>query len=81
VNTPVGNNQFQNIQRHVAKFRENRLRGVEKSVSGNKDKKLDGSIVWNAHNTALGSKRLAICTCHLTQCRLRRGLPPYQVES
>jgi len=25
---------------------------------------LDGCIVWNAHNTVLGSKRLAICaTC------------------
>jgi len=23
--------------------------------------KLDGCIVWNAHNTVLGSKRLAIC--------------------
>jgi len=22
---------------------------------------LDGCIVWNAHNTVLGSKRLAIC--------------------
>jgi len=31
--------------------------------------------VWNAHNTVLGSKRL----CHLTQCHLRWGLPPYQV--
>jgi len=23
--------------------------------------KLDGCIIWNAHNTVLGSKRLAIC--------------------
>jgi len=23
--------------------------------------KLDGCIVWNAHNTVLGSKRLAVC--------------------
>jgi len=23
--------------------------------------KLDGCIVWNAHNTVLGSKQLAIC--------------------
>jgi len=23
--------------------------------------KLDGCIVWNAHNTVLGSKRLSIC--------------------
>jgi len=23
--------------------------------------KLDGCIMWNAHNTVLGSKRLAIC--------------------
>jgi len=23
--------------------------------------KLDGCIVWNAHNTVLGSKRFAIC--------------------
>jgi len=23
--------------------------------------RLDGCIVWNAHNTVLGSKRLAIC--------------------
>ena len=43
--------------------------------------KLDGCTVWkwNAHNTVLGSKHLPICTCHLTQCRLRWGLPPYQV--
>jgi len=41
--------------------------------------KLDGCIVWTAHNTVLGSKRFPICTCHLPQCRLRWGLPPYQV--
>ena len=35
--------------------------------------------MWNAYNTVLGSKRLAICTCHLTQCHLRWVLPPYQV--
>jgi len=35
---------------------------------------LDGCIVWNAHNTVLGSKHLAICTCHLTQCRLHLSL-------
>ena len=26
-----------------------------------KEMKLDGCIVWNAHNTVLGSKRLAVC--------------------
>jgi len=25
------------------------------------DDKLDGCIVWNAYDTALGSKRLAVC--------------------
>ena len=33
---PIGHNQFQNIPRRVAKFRENRLRDVEKSVVGKK---------------------------------------------
>ena len=40
---------------------------------------LDGCIMWNAHNTVLGSKRLDICTSHLTPCRLRWGLTPYRV--
>jgi len=31
------------------------------SLEKRKNKKLDGCIVWNAHNTVLGSKRLAIC--------------------
>ena len=26
-----------------------------------KNKKLDGGIVWNAYNTVLGSNRLAVC--------------------
>jgi len=33
------------------------------------DRTVQRCIVWNAHNTVLGSKRLSICTCHLTQCR------------
>ena len=33
---PTGHNQFQNIARHVAKFRENRFRDDEKSVDGKK---------------------------------------------
>jgi len=41
--------------------------------------KLDGCIARNVNNTVLGSKRLPICACHLTQCHLRWGLPPYQV--
>ena len=31
---PIGDKLFQNIPRHVAKFRENRPRDVEKSVDG-----------------------------------------------
>jgi len=42
--------------------------------------RLDGCIVWNAHNTILSSKRLPICTCHLTQCRQRWFLPPYRTK-
>jgi len=31
------------------------------AVMGSFNPQLDGCIVWNAHNTVLGSKRLAIC--------------------
>ena len=34
MNTPIGDKLFQNIPRHVAKFRENRPKDVEKSVDG-----------------------------------------------
>ena len=37
MNTPIGRNQFQNIPRRVAKFRENRFRDVEKSLNEKKD--------------------------------------------
>ena len=30
-------------------------------MSESAQSQLDGCIVWNAHNTVLGSKRLAIC--------------------
>jgi len=33
MNTPTGHNEFQNIARHVAKFRENRFGDVEKSMA------------------------------------------------
>jgi len=33
MNTPIGDKLFQDILRHVAKFRENRPRDVEKSVT------------------------------------------------
>ena len=34
----------------------------EEKKQRTKDKnKLDGCIVWNAHNAVLGSKRLAVC--------------------
>ena len=36
INTPIGDKLFQNIPRHVAKFRENRPKDVEKSVDGKK---------------------------------------------
>jgi len=36
MNTPIGDGLFQDIARRVAKFRENRPRGVEKSVDGKK---------------------------------------------
>jgi len=49
MNTSTGHNQFQNIPRCVAKFRENRPRGVEKSAVEKDMSKLDGCIVWNAH--------------------------------
>jgi len=59
MNTPIGDKLFQDIRRRMAKFRENLPRDVEKSVDGKK--KLDGCIMWNAHNTVFGSKRSAIC--------------------
>ena len=36
MNTRIGDKLFQEIARRVAKFRENRPRGVEKSVNGKK---------------------------------------------
>jgi len=33
----------------------------ENLVNQNWSEELDGIIVWNAHNTVLGSKRLAVC--------------------
>jgi len=35
--TPTGDRLFQNIPRGVEKFRENRLRDVEKSVDGKRN--------------------------------------------
>ena len=36
MNTPIGDELFQDIPRRVAKFRENRPRDDEKSVDGKK---------------------------------------------
>jgi len=37
MNTPIGDKLFQDITRHVAKFRENRPSDVEKSVDRKKN--------------------------------------------
>jgi len=43
--TAIGHNQFQNIPRRVAEFREDRFRDVEKSVDG---KKIKTSVKYNS---------------------------------
>jgi len=51
MNIPIGYNQFQSMLRRVAKFRENQLRGVEKSVHGKKFN--------NIYQSSLSLKRYA----------------------
>ena len=49
MNTPIGDTLFQNTSRHVAKFRENRHRDVEKSVDGkNNTTKIEQSSLSRA---------------------------------
>jgi len=70
---------WQSIAHKFSIFRTNRLKHTSVRATVFPNVVLDGCIVWNAHNTVLCSKRLPVCTCHLTQCRLCWSLPPYQV--
>jgi len=45
MNTPTGHNQFQNIPRRAAKFRENRPRDVEKIYGWKKNIKYNTSKI------------------------------------
>ena len=53
MNTPIGDKLFQNIPRHVAKFRENRPKDVEKSVDGkNNTTKIEQSSLYLSRSRA-----------------------------